>query len=327
MSEHGPTSGNGPPRVPAPRRPAVETARIAAAVRELLAQGVAVTPAVQRFIDATFLNPSAAELQALLDEESAEAGGPLLELLFSPDETQQAAVEPFLPDRALSPAEEALVAQALCRPPLAPVFHLPPPGGRLSAETSPALARRFVAGLRMGRPVPEDIAQTIRTVIGRADGMRWRVAVRNSRVNWSPDTSAALCAFIRRAGNPTGDDLQCLEFALEVMAEIDAGGDIVTAFAGSKRRLAKALERSRRQTELLARSNIETLASCGVRLVGIDEAETRRRMAWIDRFTLAVFGRVEPLDAAEGEGVAVALDPAAAADLWRTLGGDDLDSV
>lgn len=325
MSENGPTPGDGPPSEPA--RHAAEAAPIGAAARGLLAQGVAVTPAVQRFIDATFLNPSAAELQAMLDAESADAGGTLLELLFSPDETQQAAIEPFLPDRALSPAEETLVTQALCRPPLALVFHLPRAGGRLSAETSPALARRFVAGLRMVRSVPEDIAGTIRSVVGRADGMRWRVAVRNSRVNWSPDTSAALCAFIRRAGNQTGDGLKCLEYVLEVMAGIDAGGDIVTAFAGGKRRLARALERSRRQTELLARSNIETLASCGVRLVGVDEAETRRRMAWIDRFTLAVFGRVEPLGAAEDEGVAVALDPAAAADLWRTLGGDAPDSV
>ncbi len=328
MSEGGPASAGGPILAAAPERPAADASRIGAALREFLARGVAVTPAVQRFIDATFMNPSAAEVQALLDAESADAGGPLLELLFSPDEAQQMAIEPLLPDRSLNPAEEALLAHALCRPPLSVVFRLPRAGGPLTAEASPDLARRFVSGLRTARPVPEEIARTIRGAAGSAEAMRWRVAIRNSRVNWSADTAAAVSGFIRHAGQTPGDDgLECLKVALEVMTVSGAEADVFAAFAASKRTLAKMLDRSRRQTELLAQSNIETLASCGVRLVGVDEAETRRRMACIDRFTLAAFGRVEPLDAAADEGAAVALDPASAVVLWRTLGRGDFDSV
>jgi hypothetical protein len=284
------------------------------------------TPAVARFIDATFLNPSAAQVQAMLASESAEAGGPLLELLFSPDESQQIAIEPMLPDRGIAPAEVALLAQALCRPPLEVAFHLPHGKGRLSAEATPALARRFVSGLKTDRPVPEAVALAIHAAAGRRDGMRLRVAIRNSSVDWTPAKTDALAAYIRRAGSREPDGLRCLEVALEVLAEPGAAADIFAAFAGRKRILAGALERSRRQAGLLARANIETLASGGVRLVAVDEADTRRRMACIDRFTLAAFDRVE-LSAPMAEEVSVARDPLTAAGLWRALGENGPDSV
>ena len=300
--------------------------RVAAAVRALVINGVEAGPAVRRFIESAFLNPTAADLQALLEAEAAEAGAPLLELLFSPDEEQQAAIEPLLPDKGLTATQEAALMDGLCRPPLEVAFRLSPAEGRLVASATPALARRFVSALNTVRPVPGALAQAIDSGTDPAQGARLRVCVRNSRVRWTPAKAAAAAAYVRAGGSRGPEGLSCFKTVLEILAEPDTGAELFAVFAGRRQALALALERDRRQARLLARANIETLASSGVRMAAIDAADTRRRMACIDRFTLAAFGRVGDSAPPPTEAGA-ALAPDSVEELVRLLDGGDPESV
>jgi len=165
-----------------------------------------------------------------------------------------------------------------------------------------------------------DLLQALESAAAAGDRLRARVLVRNARVQLSPETVAFLRNCLTQVGLRDSQAWECLNFALDVLADEAPPVDFFRALADRKRWLVKALTRGRKQGELLGQANIETLMSQGARLTVIDEDDTRRRIGCIDRICAAVFGRLPqpgPLRAADA---AVELTAEEVIDAWRHSG-------
>lgn len=275
-------------------RPEETPIAIACRIRDILERGLDLSPAVMRFIDTTFSDPSAEELFAILGDESNSERDSLLELLFSPDESVHFEIEELLRRPAAGGIDPGQVAELLCRPALWAGFRMPDGRGWLRVEMTPALARRFVHQLRIDRHIPGPVAAAIDARM--ADRQRLRVLIRAARFDFLPRQIEFLGALIERLELEDEEGWECFAFALELLAEIGLEADIYAALAERKKLLIRALNHGRRQREHLAAANIEMLLSRGQRLTSVDEAATRRQMAFIDRLCLTVFGRIAPVD-------------------------------
>lgn len=274
-------------------------AHIAANLREILSRGVDLSTETLHFIDSTFSHPSAAELAAILKDDTAPEGDSLLELLFSPDEPLQMELENLLETpHGESPDAEEVVAR-LALEPLPVTFRFPDGRGELVVAMTTPLARRLTLGLRIGRNLPALVAEVIDANVPGRCRQRLRVMIRNARFDFTPTRTEFLCALISKLDVSDDDGRKCVAFALELLSEFGECNNLYEAIAGRKKWLAKALHRSLRLREHLIQSNVETLLSQGQRLTWVDEALARRQMGYIDRICVAVFGRIVPVDADE----------------------------
>jgi hypothetical protein len=300
--------------IPSPR-----AARIADALREILARGLELTPDTLRFVDATFSQPSAAELAAILEDAAAPECDSLLELLFAPDDALQIELEDRLSLQAREPPASEAVVTGLTSAPLTVRFRFPDGRGTLEVALTPHLARRLVDGLRIDRELPPKVAEVIATAVSGRCRHRVRVMLRNARFDLTPAKGEFLCALIPQLDFQTAEDRACFAFTLELLAELPASADIHTALAARQQWLAKAWHHGRRLREQLAESNFETLRSRGQRLTWVDEALVRRHMDHVDRICVAVYGRAVPVDRG-GEGPAAEIDGLpSVAELMRRL--------
>lgn len=294
-------------------------ADIAAALREILARGLDLSAETLRFIDSTFSHPSAAELAAVLADDTAPERDCLLELLFSPDESLQVELEERLGRlRGAPPASEEVIA-SLAAAPLPVAFRFPDGRGALEVSLTAPLARGLVLGLRIDRELPGCIADGIAAHVPGRCGRHLRVMMRNACFEFTPAAREFLCALIPKLDVHAEGGRESVAFALELLAEHGASENVFEALAARKRWLAKALHHSQRLREQLNQSNVETLLSQGQRLTWVDETRARRQMDFIDRICLAAFGGIVPVDA-DGWGQTVDIDGVSnAADLMRRL--------
>jgi hypothetical protein len=271
-------------------------AEIAAKIREILERGMDLSPETLRFIDGTFSDPSAAEVEAILKDEASVERDSLLELLFSPDEALQVELENLLalPHRSSPDAQE--VAARLTMAPLPVIFRFPDGRGELQVALTPPLARRLTSGLRIGRNLPAPAVDAIDVNFSGRTRQRLRVMIRNARFDFTPAKTEFLCALIPRVDVQDDDGRECFAFAMELLAERGEPEDIYATLVARRKWLAKALHFSQRQREYLAQSNVETLLSQGQRLTWVDEASSRRQIGFIDRICLAVFGAIPQID-------------------------------
>jgi hypothetical protein len=300
--------------------PSTRTAEaLARRISEILARGVTLSPEVLRFIEATFSNPSTGELAAILADESNGERDSLLELLFSPDEPIQLELEEFLALHSSEAVDAGRVVEILCRT-VPSVAFVRPEGDSLMAAITPALALRFVRQLRIDRPIPPPIAAVIDSQTNGKDRLRLRMLVRSARFDFTPSKVEFLSRLIAQAGLEGEAGRDCFAFALELLAEIELHADIERALTQRKKLLIKALTRARQQQEELASANFETLVSRGLRLAWVDEDAVRRDIGYLDRISLAVFGRIvhfEPTGAEDTLELGTSQD---ITDLLRRLG-------
>jgi hypothetical protein len=274
--------------------PEARAREIADAIRGILSRGTELSTNVLRFIDTTFPDTAAESLEAGLRGEAVEHES-LLALLFSPDEAAQLELEPLLACEDPGPEDESRLVELLTSPATEAVFGFPGGQEAVKVALTRALAHRYVSLLGIDRAVPAPIAAAAAEMRDKRDGLRARVLVRSCRAELS-DPAARLVAGLLRCLPPGEEAWGCLGYALELLAENAVPEDIFEWLAHRKRLLVRALNHARAQRENLSRSNIETLASQGRRLVWVDEPDTRCKLAWIDRICLAGFGRIADVE-------------------------------
>lgn len=269
-----------------------ECSRLALKIREILERGVELDPPALHFIDSTFFNPTTEQLDTLLKTDGRSERDILLEFLVSPDESFQLQLEGLLAAHPVEKENEEKVAGLLDRPPPTLVLRFSDGRGVLRVELNPLLVRRLLSHLNLSWRPPSALAAMFDTVANLEARNRLRIRFRNCRVDWSPSKVTFIAALLETVGLGGPHDLECIDFALEFLADIGHGADVSQALDHRKRMLVRALHQSRRQSELLEKSNLESLVSCGVRVIHVDETAARLQLAHIDRISLAVYGRV-----------------------------------
>jgi len=270
--------------------------RLVGKIEELLRAGIEVGPDLLGYIDATFSNPSVKDLEGIVADESDPEREGLLELIFFPDEPMQQKLEELLPEAGgLGQGDVDAVAAALSARCIHTALVFSDWRDRLWLDFPPPLVTTFLQRLNLTRRIEPRLAMAISTHVAPAGRMAVRVKLRNTHQHMGGGKVLFLCDFLSKLG---GDDqlLACLEFTLTVLEDIEDDADVYAVLMDRRRIGWQLLQKSAQFEEKLKQDNIETLMLRGERAPHVSKEELLKTIAFIERISLAVFGRLDPLD-------------------------------
>ncbi len=270
--------------------------RLVGKIEELLRAGIEVGPDLLGYIDATFSNPSVKDLEGIVADESDPEREGLLELIFFPDEPMQQKLEELLPEAGgLGQGDVDAVAAELSARRIHTALVFSDWRDRLAVDFPPALVTTFLQRLNLTRRIEPRLAMAISTHVAPVDRIAARVKLRNIRKHMGDGKVLFLCDFLSKLG---GDDqlLACLEFTLNFLEDIEDDADVYAVLMNRRRIGWQLLQKSAQFEEKLKKDNIETLMLRGERAPHVSKEELLKTIAFIERISLAVFGRLDPLD-------------------------------
>ena len=267
--------------------------QLATDIRRILAQGIRISDAVLHYMVSTVSSPPADALTAAISDVADADNASLCELVFSPDETLQIALEPLLAKTAFQAVDEAVVAGFLMAQPLTTGLVFPAPYPRLTVDMPPDVVESFVSHLKISWQMAPRLSQAVsRFVAGSFQGAA-RVRLRHARVAYTGQQVDFLCGLFEKLGTDTDNFPACFDFMLDLFAESPDAGDVRLRLKEKKRFYFKALQIAETVAARQQQSNMETLILQGSRFPHVDPEEPRRRMRLIDRISRAMFGTTE----------------------------------
>ena len=275
--------------------------RLAARIRHLLEERLFIDDQLQHYIDSTYLNPSDAALKEMFDDAASSDIASLFELVFSPDEGFQAAVEDDLQRGGFTPGDQRQVTEALLERPLEVrlVFLRRPLS--LAVAMPPENAERFVELLHIGRKADPGIVKAANRFLDPASRNHVMVMLPNAKESFTENEVHFLIKMIEKSGPELSGFQACLNLVLSLLREHPDPFDMYRLLTEQKRMHLKNLKNHQRLESQIRGHNMETVLLKGLRIPYLDAAEARNQVALIDTLTHAVFGKI-PLS---GEGRAV----------------------
>ena len=262
-------------------------------ILEILDEGISLSDQVIQYIDSTFSNPTIEALKNILQDDSNCEKDSLVELLFFPDENIQIQLEEFLEDNSLEREDEEKVLNYLCQRPLVVSFHFPEKRGSFNLEICETTAHQFVKRLKISKQIDRNLISIIKKKVGKKHRNRFTVKIRNSRFVASDNALWLLRTFFEKWDTQSSSALECTDFILSFLEEINQDADIFEALMKKKRFYLKHLKRTEKFEAQLLKTNMETLMLKGKIAAYIDKNEARENMEIIDRISRTVFGKTE----------------------------------
>jgi hypothetical protein len=267
--------------------------KLAASIQNIFAAGFQADVATVHFINSTFDYPDYRKLQRLLnDADNCDRDG-LIDLIVSPDATVCREMEALLSrvsftDRdiqavfSMLPEEMQTSVRVAGLTPAVP-FSVPP-----------ACRRRFLSQLQLTRQTDPDIRDALETRLpGNADRMAALSKIRHSRPALTGSRKTVLLQFIRLSGRVNKEQwFLYLDVILALLGRQKAGEDLLTVLGAERENCLKQVENSRRLTEQLNRSNMETVLLQGGRIgLSADIPKLSQHIKTIDEISLLLWGR------------------------------------
>lgn len=283
--------------------------RLVGRIEKLLRAGIEVGPDLLGYIDATFSNPSVRDLEGIVADESDPEREGLLELIFFPDEPMQQKLEELLPEEGgLEQGDVDAVAAELSARRIQTALFFSDRRDRLAVDFPPGLVTTFLQRLNLTRRIEPRLATAISTLAAPTDRIAVRVKLRNNRKPMGDGKVRFLCDFLDKLG---GDDrlLACLDFTLSFLEDIEDGADVYAALMNRRRIGWQLLQKSAQFEEKLKHDNIETLMLRGERAPHVSKEELLKTIAFIERISLAIYNRLDPLDVGLLESADFAFQP------------------
>lgn len=259
-----------------------------------LGQGLTLDQGAREFFLSTFgEEPDASNLCRLVaDREEAEAAV-FLSLLLEPSEDVKLRLEALLAGQEDDEGfDEEAVADRLLG--TCPVIRLKPGGG--DDVELVALAdevREFVAKLRLNAPAPSGVAYLVRERFPERLRERALVRLRHAGLAWTRSRVEFLEALARRVDPGLPELAELMDFAASLLGiwpeTFDAGRELVKRHE-ELRALAR---RAEQQDEMLRKSNFETLAQQGLRVMDLQPQRLARELDYLRLIGQAVLG-VDP---------------------------------
>jgi hypothetical protein len=265
--------------------------QLAASLKEIIARGFVIDAGTQRFIDSTFSHPSAAEVLAILADESNCERDSLVELVFFPDETMQVGLETQLEAADLDPKDEKCLCAILLSEPQDTALVFAAAHETVALEMPQPALECFVARLHLAFRLDGRLRRMIDQRIDPGLGDIIKVKLRNSGIQFTEHQVEFLAQCVSCLDTRQHDYLPCLSLILSVCPQIGPTTDIYRLLSDLKRSCFQGLEKAEEFQHRLSRSNMETLMLQGFRPAFIDPADVRMKMRLIDRICQAVFGR------------------------------------
>ena len=267
--------------------------QLADEIRKILGNGVTLSSEVIHYIDSTFSNPTATELQTILQDDSNCEKDSLMELLLFPDETMQFQLEALLEGLQFQEADEKSILDNLFQGPVQVAIHFPEEREPLHLKVTEDVAGRFISRLNISKHLNPELLEALNHYEDENTSIRIKVKMRNSRFSPSDEKTKFLCLFFEKFDSQDNDIFECLEFALSFLDEPIIDNDIYRTLMAKKKFYFGSLQKAKQLDTQLQKHNMETLLARGKRVVLIDQRDARTKMRIIDRISRAVFGKTE----------------------------------
>ena len=266
---------------------------LAKELKRIICSGLTVSTEVIHYIDSTFSNPAATELQTILSDDSNCEKDSLMELLFFPDESIQVQLEDLLEDLHLQKQHEKIVLDYIMEEPLQVTLHFQDDRQPLKVIVPDSIAAQFLTRLKIFKHLDDRLVEAIGQHGDEENCSRFKVKIRNSRFSPTENAIGFLCEFFRKMEPHNHDLFECLDFVIDFLDELTKDDDIYQALAAKKRSYYLSLQKAKQLNSQLQKNNIETLLLQGKRVVIIDQADVRQKMLIIDQISKSVFGKTE----------------------------------
>jgi hypothetical protein len=278
---------------------------LAAAIVDILEQGLPQDDAVVHFISSTHGDLSPAALAALVADPDDPQAASLLELLLFPGPAVALALEDALEHAALIASDlPALAAAVAARSPRATAVL--PGGSRLPLPVSPEHLGRLIDRLAPQRTLPAGLRAQLEARVPQA-ARSLAVAARQTGPSWTPAATAFATTFL--AQMPVDPDpapaVATVRFVLRFLADLRQGSLPLPALFARRSQLAAQLRRAAQQDEALAKSNYETLMMGGNRLPYLHAPDIARELGLADAVIVTMTGRPAPDGAASCQNLGV----------------------
>jgi hypothetical protein len=267
--------------------------QLADEIRKILGDGVTLSSEVIHYIDSTFSNPTTAEIQTILQNDSNCEKDSLMELLLFPDETMQFQLEALLEGLQFQEAEEKSILDNLTEKPEPVAIRFPGDRGSLHLMVTEDVACQFISRLNLSKHLNPDLLEALNHYEDENIRNRIKVKIRNSRFSPTDEKIKFLCLFFEKFDSQDNDIFECLEFALSFLDEPAIDNDIYRTLMAKKKFYFRSLQKAKQLDTQLQKHNMETLLAQGERVVLIDQRDAYKKMRIIDRISRAVFSKTE----------------------------------
>lgn len=268
-------------------------------IESIFLEGLTPGTDVWDFINSGYSDPSPEELAEILADPETHGAEPVMELLFFPDETVQARLEPLLEAKAFEPADEKIIHSELAR--RRPFTYLTlPSGSDLQFSVPDWASEGFVRRLHIAKRLDPMLIEAVERGVEQAQRTLFKVRLRNSSFPQTRRTVGFIRDFLDRIVADPEDLALLMNDIIEFLNEIRDADDFYAALMDKKKSCFRMLQTAQKFEKQLKKHNIETLLMQGIRPPHVDQADVRRRMAAIDRISYTVFGKTEYLDEIQG---------------------------
>ncbi|MGM0452286.1 MAG: hypothetical protein ACQERN_03870 [Thermodesulfobacteriota bacterium] len=266
----------------------------AEAIGALLTDGIGLTGDVLHYLNSVAGVQSPDELETLLTGAEDCDGQSLYELIFFPDETQQIQIEPWTANAAFTAAEVNGLIERLRKSNVEATLHFPESEGSCRIHVPADAVSMFIRRLHLDRPIDSQVDTAMAGHIeSRAMYLRLRVKLRNARFAFSADTSSFICGFVAHIAEDDPDFTALFDFAVDTLERIAPETDIYLALMDRKRHCGEMIRKARQNDQNLRQLPVEALILKGINISCINIDDAYRQMEFIDRISLAVFGKTE----------------------------------
>lgn len=274
--------------------------QLANEIRKILGNSITLGSQLIHYIDSTFSNPTTAELQSILQDDSNCEKDSLMELLLFPDETIQLQLETLLERLHFKEGDEKSVLLDLLKNPLQVTIRFPLAREALHLTVTEEVAEPFISRLNISKHLNPDLLETLNRYDDKNISNRIKVKIRNSRFLPSKEKIKFLCLFFDKFDSQDNDILECLDFVVALLDELNQFNDAYQSLMTKKKFYFISLQKAKQLETQLHKHNVETLLAQGKRVVLIDQKDARKKMLIIDRISRALFGKTEYFEPLNG---------------------------
>ncbi|MGM0403889.1 MAG: hypothetical protein ACQEQN_09250 [Thermodesulfobacteriota bacterium] len=264
---------------------------LADAVEDLFKKGVYLSDSVVHYLASTYdISDPGALSQALSPPFDCEAES-ICEMVFFPDESQQALLEPLLEEIRIKGEEEKnAAADILAARKITTSLYFPsvPAPCRLVVP-GPAL-RRFIHRIKAERCIDHRITRAINENIRSPEMIATvKVKLRNTRFAFEENRVSALCAFLAGVEENTPDFAALFMELCAILEYMGADKDLYAAMMETRRQYMEMIRQARKNEADLKSQPVEALIMRGTNIAAVNVAEVRGRIDRIDQIAMKIF--------------------------------------
>jgi hypothetical protein len=270
-----------------------DISRLARAIAEIFQKRILLDDDVLHFIDSTCSACSAAQIRAILDDPGNNDQEMIRRLIFSPDESIQSDLEPYVEN--IKPAEldlDALEDDILGRTQAAWV-HLTNRTESFHIPIDHFIAAHFLSLLNLSATIDPEIADAMNRYKDQPFYWSAKVKLRNARVRFTEKQRTWMILFLTAVNCRADEFLEFFEFALEFVNNISDPTDIFRRLNDLETCYFNAVKRCGEYESRLIQTNMETMIAMGNRMPYVDKPDAIKKIYMIDHLCASLYGRTK----------------------------------